>query len=352
MTVDALAEFDEHELLHLFHDAETGVRGAVAIHSTALGPAMGGLRLHAYATTSDAVTDALRLARAMSLKNAAAGLDLGGGKAVLIDDGNWHDRSRRMRAVGLIVDDLEGRYITAEDVGTTPDDMDDIAQMTSHVAGRPVDRGGRGDPSPSTARTVFGAIKSAALLQLDTADLAGVHVGVQGAGNVGSRLVELLVDAGARVSVTDVVPARAHDVAARLGATPRPIDGFILGDYDILAPCALGGAITAPDVARLTCVAIAGAANNPLASPDLADALHQREILYVPDFLANCGGIIHVGAEVLDIDETEVEARITSSIERTAALLHDARERGIAPLEVAVDQARRRLREGSVVDRT
>lgn len=351
MTADALTHELDHELLHVFKDPETGLTGAIAIHSTALGPAMGGLRLYAYATIGEAVADALRLARAMSLKNAAAGLDLGGGKAVLVDDGRWDDRARRMRAFGRIVEGLGGRYVTAEDVGTTPEDMGVIAGMTSHVAGRPVEEGGCGDPSPYTARTVLGAIRSAVDLQLGTTSLAGVHVGVSGVGNVGGRLVEQLTLAGARVTICDARPERAREVAERTGADVRPVDGFLHGAYDVLAPCALGGVIGADDVDRLDCAAIAGSANNPLTDASLAAALARRGIVYVPDFLANCGGIIHVGAEVLGFDQAEVDLRIEASIERTSALLGEARRRGVPPLELAIDEALRRMAAGRAVDR-
>jgi leucine dehydrogenase len=350
MTEDALHELD-HELLQVFRDPQTGLTGAIAIHSTALGPSMGGLRLHAYAGVGEAVVDALRLSRAMSLKNAAAGLDLGGGKAVLIDDGRWDDRARRMRAFGQIVEDLGGRYVTAEDVGTSPADMSEIAGVTSHVAGQPVEDGGSGDPSPYTARTVLGAIRGAVELQLGTSSLDGVHVAVSGVGNVGGRLVEQLTAAGARVSICDARPERARAVAERTGAELRPVDGFLHDACDVLAPCALGGVIGGDDVDRLRCVAIAGSANNPLADAALADALAGRGIVYVPDFLANCGGIIHVGAEVLGFAQDEVDARIEASIQRTSDLLVEARRRGVAPLHLAIDQALRRMRPEGASDR-
>ncbi len=345
-TPDLDREFD-HEQLEVFRDPATGVTGAVAIHSTALGPAMGGLRLRAYPTPSAAATDALRLARAMSLKNAAAGLDLGGGKAVLIDDGRWGERdvrSPRMRAVGRVVERLGGRYVTAEDVGTTPADMDDIAAETRWVSGRPVDRGGRGDPSPATARTVFGAIVEAVRLRLGAETLIGVRVGVQGVGHVGSVLVELLRAAGAEVVLTDVDGDRAAAVAAAHGAEAVPLRGFLARDVDVLAPCALGEAIGPEELPGLRCTVIAGAANNPLADPAGAAELAAADILYVPDFLANCGGIIHVGAEVLGFDDAEVERRIEASIARTGALLREARATGRLPQDLAVERAQARLR--------
>jgi leucine dehydrogenase len=335
-------EFD-HEQLELFCDPETGVKGAIAIHSTALGPAMGGLRLRAYPTTTSAATDALRLARAMSLKNSAAGLDLGGGKAVLIDDGNWGRRDARMRAFGAVIERLGGRFMTAEDVGTRPEDMDAIAGVTRWVAGRSVDQGGRGDPSPATARTVFGAIVNAAAVRLGARHLHGVRVGVQGVGHVGSSLVALLRAAGADVIVTDIDTKRAAAVAEVHDVGTAPHQGFLKSDVDVLAPCALGEAIDSADIGSLRCSVIAGAANNPLADNRSAVDLAEAGILYVPDFLANCGGIIHVAAEVLGFDQAEANRRIEAAIARTAQVLTEAGDGGRLPLDIAVERARSRI---------
>lgn len=339
-----------HERLEIFHDSATGVTGIVAIHSTVLGPAMGGLRLRAYRSHADAIEDALSLAQAMTLKNAAAGLDLGGGKAVLVDDGGWSSptrRAERMRAVGRIVEQLGGRYVTAEDVGTTPLDMEQIGEETQWVAGGPTDRGGSGDPSPATARTVLGAIRAGAGLQLGVSDLAGVRVGVQGVGHVGAALAGLLVEAGADVVLTDAVPERAAQVAALHGGRAVEAGGFLQRELDVLAPCALGQIVAADTVAGLRCRVIAGAANNPLTGPEVAETLAAAGILYVPDFLANCGGIIQVGAEILGYDEDEVEERIAASIERTATVLATARAAGRTPWDAAVELAEARIAAAS-----
>ncbi|MBJ7329154.1 MAG: Glu/Leu/Phe/Val dehydrogenase [Solirubrobacteraceae bacterium] len=336
----------EHEQAEIFRDPETGATGVIAIHSTALGPAMGGLRLAAYAGLESAMGDALRLARAMTLKNAAAGLDLGGGKAVLLDDGGWADpvaRASRMRAVGETIERLGGRYVTAEDVGTTPDDMTAIAGATPHVAGQPVELGGRGDPSPWTARTVAGAIEAAARLRLDTEDLAGVRVGVLGVGHVGRHLVALLREAGADVVVADIDPARADEAAAEYGAQAVPAAGFLRTDVDVLAPCAMGELIHPEHIGELRCRVIAGAANNPLLDAASARALADTGILYVPDFLANCGGIIHVGAEVLGFADAEVERRIGVAVAHTEAVLREALQTRAIPLDVAVAEALARI---------
>lgn len=336
MVDDRIAVEFEHEQLSVFHDPESGVTGVIAIHSTALGPAMGGLRLFSYPSLDDALVDALRLARAMSLKNSAAGLDLGGGKAVVIDDGRWGaDRRRRMEAVGRSVAALGGSYVTAEDVGTTPADMDAIAAVTEHVAGRPPERGGRGDPSPHTARTVFGAIESAVRLRFGATSLDGIRVGVLGAGHVGSRLVGLLAEAGALVSVADIDPARATAAAVAHRAAPLPVSGFLSQELDVLAPCALGGAIDAEGVPKLKAQVIAGAANNQVASAEVCERLAARGILYVPDFLANSGGIIHVGTEALGLPASEAEDLLVAALGRTDQILREAAAAGRPPIELA-----------------
>jgi glutamate dehydrogenase/leucine dehydrogenase len=334
------------ERLHVFSDPASGVRGVVAIDSTALGPAMGGLRLHVYTSLDDAAADASRLARAMSLKNAVAGLNLGGGKAVVLDDGKWADparRAERMRAVGTIVEELGGRYITAEDVGTTPQDMDHIAAATRWVAGRPVERGGRGDPSPLTAQTVLAAIRAGVARRIGADELTGVTVGVQGVGHVGARLTELLCAAGADVTVADADRKRGQEVAARTGARAVDPVGFLTRRFDVLAPCALGEAIGPDVIDTLRCAIVAGAANNPLATAAVADDLARAGILYIPDFLANCGGIIHVGGEALGLGESEVSALMRAATERVDDVLREAAQSGRTPLDVAVRLARMRI---------
>jgi leucine dehydrogenase len=298
----------EHERLLLFSDPDTGLRGVVAIHSTALGPAMGGLRLRRYPDIDAAAGDALRLARAMTLKNSAAGLDLGGGKAVLLDDGEWDDRDARLRAFGDVVESLGGAYITAEDIGTTTEDMDLIAERTRWVVGRSRQGGGLDDPSPATARTVFGAI-----------------------------------EAGARLTMADADPARAAAVAAAVGAEVVPVEGFIHRDVEVLSPCAVGELIAAADVPSLRCRVIAGAANNPLVGAETALALHRAGILYVPDFIANSGGIVQVSGEYEGLDEEAIAVQQAATIARIGEVLDEAGERGVPPREVAVERALARV---------
>jgi glutamate dehydrogenase/leucine dehydrogenase len=335
----------DHEQLELFRDPETGLTGAVAIHSTALGPSMGGLRIRRVANVEAAVVDALRLARAMTLKNSAAGLDLGGGKAVLVDDGRWgEDREARILAFAGVLERLGGRYVTAEDVGTSEADMDLIATRTRWVVGRSPANGGGGDPSPATSRTVFGAVDAAARSHLGASSLEGLTVGVLGTGKVGAGLVELLAEAGARVVVADIEQSRAEACAEAFEhVEAAPVDGFLGRELDVLSPCALGELISADDVPGLRCRAIAGAANNPLVDRATAVALHAAGILYVPDFIANNGGIVHVAGEFTGLDAAALDVQIQACIERTGELLEEARSRDALPIDVAVERALARV---------
>lgn len=336
----------EHDRVELVADAETGLRGVIAIHSRVLGPATGGLRLHAYSGLEEAIVDALRLSRAMTLKNSAAGLDLGGGKAVLVDDGRWADtvlREARMRALGRRIERLGGAYVTAEDVGTTPSDMAAIGRETRWVAGRPKADGGRGDPSAATARTVFAAVRAAAEIGCGARSLAGVRVGVLGAGHVGSKLALSLSLAGAEVVIADIDPGRAARVAAEVGGSVADPEELTCAALDVFSPCALGGAIDWEHVGRIRARAIAGAANNQLADPALASALAAAGVLYVPDFIANSGGIIEVGAEVLGLGDDETEDRLGEAERRIAETLTRAIDTGCTPWELAVELAQERV---------
>ena len=336
------AAFD-HEQLELFRDPTTGLTGAVAIHSTALGPAMGGLRIHRYDQLEAGVVDALRLARAMTLKNAAAGLDFGGGKTVLLDDGRWDDREARLVAFADVLERLGGRYITAEDVGTSPGDMDVLAERTRWVVGRSPERGGGGDPSPDTARTVFGAIEAAVRVSLER-PLDGITVGVLGVGKVGSALTEMLAEAGAAVEVADAAAARAIELAERLERVSAvELDGFLGRPLDVLAPCAMGEVVDEAAVGRLGCRVIAGAANNPLVNRATAVALHRSHVLYVPDFIANCGGIVHVAAEFEGLPDWQLEERLSTCVARAEDILAEAAACDELPLDIAVRRAQARV---------
>lgn len=328
----------------------SGATIAIAVHSTALGPALGGARLWHYESDEDGVADARRLARAMTYKAAAAGLLLGGGKGVICAP-TPHPEGELRRALlldfGDAVESLGGRYVTAEDVGTGAADMAVIAERTAHVVGLPGERGGSGDPSPVTARGILAAMRACLEHRLGSPDPAGVRVCVVGAGHVGGRLATVLAEAGAAVTISDLDPSRRR-LADHLGATwiDDPAEA-ILSDCDVLAPCALGGVIDATTVGRLRCRVICGAANNVLADDSLAVALAAREITYAPDFIANAGGLINVYAELHQLDHAAVTDLVDSIGSTIHLILEAADDHGTTPLAEAQALAQRRLRVGA-----
>ena len=326
------------ECVHLY-DAEAQLDGVIAIHSTALGPGAGGCRLWSYADADAALADAVRLAEGMSYKNALAGLPLGGAKAVLRRPAGAFDRAALFRAFGRAVEELGGRYVTAEDVGTSVADMQEVASMSRHVAGLPHDEGrAGGDPSPWTARGVFEAMQAAAAFALGR-DLSGLTVAVQGTGNVGADLCRRLADAGARLVIADPNPDRRDRLAHILDARVVHVDDIAGVEADIFAPCALGGALDQDSVGRLKAKLVCGAANNQLASPEIAAVLVDRGITYVPDYVANAGGIINVSAEYLGEDEADVAVRVSAIAPRVVALLERAAREKRSPAVVADEMA-------------
>ncbi len=321
------------------HDAESGLDGVIAIHSTTLGPGAGGCRFWTYSGIDEALADALRLAEGMSYKNALAGLPLGGAKAVLRKPAGDFDRAKLFRAFGRAVEQLGGLYVTAEDVGTSVADMQEVAGTTRHVAGLPPAAGrAGGDPSPWTARGVFESMRAAARFALDT-DLAGLTVAVQGTGNVGADLCRRLSDAGARLVIADPNPARRDRLAAILGAKVVDVDAIASVQAEIFAPCALGGVLNRDSVRAMKAKLVCGAANNQLAAPEVGDMLRDRGIAYAPDYVVNAGGIISVSAEYLGEDESDVEARVGQIAPRVAALLDRAAREGRSPAAVADEMA-------------
>lgn len=336
---------DEHEHIVIRHDEGTGMRLIVAVHSTVLGPALGGLRLRAYpGGVSEALDDVMALARTMTLKASAAGLDLGGGKAVMVDDGHEATRRRRFEAAAEVIDDLGGTYITAEDIGTTTRDMDVMAERTPHVVGRSRQRGGAGDPSPTTAATVFRSMVCALEARSGASGLEGRRVGVVGLGKVGAELAARLAGAGARVVATDLDPERAERFASAHGGDIVPSAEALFGmELDVLAPCAAGGLIDEAIAGAIDCRVVCGAANNPLTSRAVGRRLAARGILCVPDFLANCGGLIHVNAERLGYSDALVQEGIERAMERLDEALTAAAEGDVTPLEAAERQALERV---------
>jgi leucine dehydrogenase len=347
MEVFDMPEFDGHELVLFGHDAPTGLRAVIAIHSTALGPAAGGCRMWPYATTTEAVADVLRLARGMSYKNAMAGLPFGGGKAVLIGDAAKDKSPELFAAFGRMVDSLRGRYVTAEDVGTTTADMAHVARATKYVSGlgREVDEVGEagGDPSPKTALGVFLGIQAAVKFRLGRNDLAGLTVAVQGAGGVGYHLCGLLAAAGARLKVADVLPRALERACDEFKATPVDPAAVLEEPADVLAPCALGAILTARSIARQRATVVAGAANNQLALGQDGEALRAAGVLYAPDYVINAGGIISVAREYYGGTEAQVLQDIDAIPARLTEIFERARREQCTTNEVADRMARERL---------
>ena len=338
-------DFDEHEGVHLFTDRESGLRAIIAIHSTQLGPAAGGCRVWHYADEREAITDALRLSRGMSFKNAMAGLPMGGGKGVILAErpGAVVDEAR-LRAFGRAVESLGGRYVTAEDVGMSEARMKVIATQTRHVSGLPVGEGAAGgDPGPYTAMGVYLGVRAAAKRALGTDDMRGVRVAIQGVGSVGGGTARLLAADGAELLLADVDAGRAEQLASELGARTVATDAILTADVDIVSPNALGAILTEQTIAALRAKAVAGGANNQLAVPEDGRRLHERGILYAPDYVINAGGIINVGLEYLGQgDEAEVKARIARIPERLAEVWDESDGTG-APASAVADQIATRL---------
>ena len=333
-----------HEQVLLARDEASGLRAIIAVHSTVLGPALGGTRFHPYDTEADAVADALRLSGAMTRKNAAAGLDFGGGKGVIMGAPRAIRSERLLRAYGRAVESLGGAFITAEDVGTTMADMETIARETAFVGGTGRDAGGSGDPSPATARGLVAAMHGAARHLWRSPALDGRRVVVLGTGKVGGGLCRLLAEEGARLTIADVDAELVERLAAELGAeVAAPAEAHAL-ECDFFAPCALGGALNAATVPDLRCAAVVGSANNQLADDALAAELAERGVLYVPDFIVNAGGVINIAEGVGRAYRAErAERRVDGIGGIVLELLDRARAEGVTPLDGAIARARERI---------
>jgi leucine dehydrogenase len=316
-----LPAYDGHEKVTMVEDAATGLKAIIAVHSTAMGPAAGGCRLWTYDSDSAALTDALRLSRGMSYKNAMADLPMGGGKAVICGPVAPENRVRVFEAFGRAVDSLGGQYITAEDVGVSVADMEIIATQTRYVSGISGSEGkSGGDPSPFTARGVRVGIESAVKAAMGRDDLEGVRIAVQGLGHVGMYLCEELVARGACLVVADIYAERVAEAQARFDATVVHPTDILMQDVDVVAPCALGGAITEAIADRLTARIVAGAANNQLLTPEAGRILARRGILYAPDYVINAGGIIMVAGE---ISGNNVESDVLAAVDKIGNRLDD-----------------------------
>lgn len=337
-------DFDDHEGVHLFQDAPSGLTAIIAVHSTHLGPAAGGVRFWRYADREDAITDALRLSRGMSFKNAMAGLPMGGGKGVILADAALRKTPEMLEAFGRAIESLGGRYVTAEDVGMSDADMVAIGKATRHVSGLPVDEGDAGgDPGPSTARGVFLGVKAAVRRALGRESVKGVEVAIQGVGSVGGGLARLLAAEGAKLTLADMDRARAERLAAEIGARTVAASQILSMPADVVSPCALGAVLDERSIAALQAPVVAGGANNQLATPADGDRLHARGILYAPDYVINAGGIINVGLEYLGTgDRAEVDARIARIPERLDQVWDESVATG-DPAATVADRIARRL---------
>ncbi|MDX5455965.1 MAG: valine dehydrogenase [Rhodococcus sp. (in: high G+C Gram-positive bacteria)] len=330
-----------HEQVVFCQDAATGLRAIVAIHSTALGPALGGTRFYPYADEATALEDVLRLSWGMTYKAAVAGVNLGGGKAVILGDPVTDKSDALLAAYGRFVESLGGRYVTAADVGTAAGDLDVVGRHTRHAVGRTTAAGGSGDSSPLTALGVFRAMRAGAEHVWGTASLDGRTVGVEGLGKVGYELVRLLVADGADVMVADVNPGAVARVAADFPV--RIASSVVDAPVDVYAPCALGGTLTTSTGSALGARLVCGAANNQLARPEVEDLLRDRGITWVPDYVANAGGLIQVAGEVDGSDPSVVRSRVDAIFDRTAEIFAMSRTLGIGPGAAANRLAEQRI---------
>ena len=342
MSVFDHPEFDKHESLHYFFDEGTGLKAIIAVHSTALGPAAGGTRRWVYNNDADALTDVLRLSRGMTYKNAVAGLGFGGGKAVILASDDTPKSPELFRAFGRFVNGLAGRYVTAEDVGCSVEDMRFVREETEFVSGLPQsgsDAGG--DPSPWTALGCLQGIEAAVQARLGTDSLKGIRVAIQGVGHVGLFLCKLLHEAGAELFIADVNNDNLKATLAEVPATVLPPSELLFADVDVLAPCALGNILTSSTIPKIKARVIAGAANNQLSTPADGLRLARHDILYAPDYVINAGGIISVAAEYYgNASEDDVRADVGRIRERLERIFAEAKETGRPTNELADELAR------------
>jgi leucine dehydrogenase len=336
---------DGYEQIVFCNDDQSGLKAIIAIHSTALGPALGGARFYPYNSEEEALIDVLRLARGMTYKAAAAGLDLGGGKAVIVGDPRRIKTEELLRSFGRYVETLGGRYITAEDVGTALDDMDVVRRESRWVTGCSRTYGGSGDPSPVTAYGVMQGIRACALEVFGDSELGKRTVAVQGVGKVGYALVSHLVKAGANVTISDTDVDNLARAVADFGVETAPSEKIHSLDVDVFAPCALGGVINDDTIADLNCKILAGAANNQLESDSYGDKLKDFGILYAPDFVINAGGLINVEDELRGYDRDRAMKRVEGIYKQLQHIFAMAREKDISTARAANEYAEDRIRK-------
>ena len=344
-----LPDFDDHELLSLVRDAASGLTAIIAIHSTHLGPAGGGTRFWHYGDRESSITDALRLSRGMSYKNAMAGLAMGGGKAVILSDAQGTKTPAMIAAFARAVDGLGGRYVTAQDVGMSAEDMIAISKGTRFVSGLPPKSGGAGgDPGPSTATGVFLGVQAAVRRALGRDDLSGVHLAIQGVGSVGGGLARRAAAAGAKLTLADKNGDHARALATEIGAEIVATDDIMKVEADVFCPCALGAILTEETIAGLKVSIVAGGANNQLATLADGDRLQARGILYAPDYVINAGGIINVAIEYLgNGDRSVVDSKIAGIPDRLNAVWDGSAATGDNPARVADAMAQKLIGRGT-----
>jgi leucine dehydrogenase len=344
MSVEALLA--DHEEVRFVQDEASGLRAIIAVHSTRLGPAAGGCRMRPYATVEAALHDVLRLSAAMTWKNALAGLPLGGGKSVIIADPACDKSDALLAVFGRAVEQMAGRYWTAEDVGMGLADVERLARHCSYVFGLESGPAATGDPSPFTARGGLAAIRTTAARRLGATSLVGLRVVVQGAGAVGTAICRQLGEAGARVVVADVDGDRARRAAELSGGETLAADAILTTSADLLAPCALGGVLSPETIPQLRCAAVAGVANNQLATPACEGMLHERGILFAPDFVASAGGMIHASADIFGQPFPDEAERIDAIGEMLTAIYEQAEDEAALPSVVAERLASERVAAG------
>ncbi len=335
--------FDDHEQIVFCNDKDTGLKAIIGIHNTVLGPALGGTRMWQYNNEWEALNDVLRLSRGMTFKSAITGLNLGGGKAVIIGDAKTQKTPELMRKFGEFVHSLSGKYITAEDVGMTTEDMDTVREVTPYVTGISESKGGAGNPSPITAYGVFMGMKAAAKFTYGSDVLENKMVFVQGIGHVGEALVEHLTNEGARVTISDINQERLESVRNKYGATIYGGNDIYGEAMDIYAPCALGATINDDTIYKLKAKIVAGAANNQLAEDKHGLILQERGIVYAPDFLINAGGIINVYAELENYGRQEIIRKTENIYNTTLEILERAKNRGITTNLAALNMAKEHI---------
>jgi len=341
-------EFDHHESVHFFDDPQSGLKTIIAVHSTALGPAAGGCRRWTYASDEMALTDVLRLSRGMTYKNAVAGLPFGGGKAVILASEQAPKSTQLFEAYGRKVESLDGRYITAEDVGISVDDMRIVRGVTRFVSGLPQSGSNAGgDPSPWTALGVFLGIKAAAASRLGVDSLEGLRVAIQGVGHVGLHLCRLLHDAGAKLVIADVDNTSLRSVCDAMPTELASPQEVLFSDVDVLAPCALGNVLNSETIPQIRAKIVAGAANNQLATTADGARMAKLGILYAPDYVINAGGVISVAHEYLgDSSEQQVRREVSQIPLRLRDIFGEAAARGLPTNDLADDLARRIVENG------